>query len=78
MKDARVSKLLAVYDGPERVGEIEDRGRQRVEAFVGIGKRRRSLGTFKTRLDAMRVIPPSSMRKIRNASARPAAVAREG
>jgi len=55
-----VTELLAVYDGGERVGEIEDHGRRRVEVFVGVGKSRRSLGIFATRLDAMRAIPKNA------------------
>ena len=53
-----MSELLAVYDGDDRVGELDDRGSREVEAYVFIGEKRRSLGIFPNRIDAMRAIKP--------------------
>jgi hypothetical protein len=48
--------LLAVYDGAERVGELDDHGRRRVDAFAIVEAKRKHIGTFATRIEAMRAI----------------------
>jgi hypothetical protein len=47
---------IQVYDGQTLVGEIEDRGRRKVVAFRLEGARRTEVGTYATRLEAMRAV----------------------
>jgi hypothetical protein len=56
MKANRTVAPLQVYDGQTLLGEIEDHGRGRVIAFRLNGRRRIEVGTFPTRIDAMRVL----------------------
>jgi hypothetical protein len=50
------SSPLQVYNGQLLVGEIEDRGRGIVAAFKFDRKRRIEIGTYRTRIAAMRAI----------------------
>jgi hypothetical protein len=56
----KTSPVLQVYNGRLLVGEIEDRGRGIVAAFKFDRKRRIEIGTYPTRIAAMRAIamPP--------------------
>jgi hypothetical protein len=47
---------LQVYSGQELIGEIEDRGRSNVVAFRFEGAKRVRIGTFPTRIAAMRAL----------------------
>jgi hypothetical protein len=47
---------LMVYDGTEPLGEIEDRGRNDVRAWLGTGDDRVSLGVYPDRRTAMRSV----------------------
>jgi hypothetical protein len=53
---------LQVYDGQTLIGELEDRGRGVVAAFKFSRKRRIEIGTYPTRIAAMRAIstPPTT------------------
>jgi hypothetical protein len=50
------SPRLQVYDGQRLLGEIEDHGRGRVIAFRPDRRRRIKVGTFATRIAAMRAL----------------------
>ena len=63
MKANRNVAPLQVYDGQLLVGEIEDHGRGKVIAFRLDQRRRRiKVGTYPTRIAAMRVLasPPEA------------------
>jgi hypothetical protein len=47
---------LQVYDGQTLIGELEDSGRGVVAAFKFDRKRRIKIGTYPTRISAMRAI----------------------
>jgi hypothetical protein len=52
----RVTTPLSVYDGQQLIGEIEDRGRRTVIAYRFHQRRRMKVGTFPTRIEAMRAV----------------------
>jgi hypothetical protein len=54
---------LQIYSGQDCVGEIEIHGRRKVVAFRLKGARRIKVGTYATRLEAMRAVtmPSASM-----------------
>jgi hypothetical protein len=56
MKAKRNAAPLQVYDGQTLIGEIEDGGRGRVIAFRLDRRRRIEVGTFPTRIDAIRAL----------------------
>jgi hypothetical protein len=56
MKVNRNVAPLQVYDGQLLVGEIEDHGLGRVIAFRLDGRRRIEIGTFPTRIAALRAL----------------------
>jgi hypothetical protein len=47
---------MAVYDGTHQLGEIEDHLREGVRAYLGVGRERKSLGTYPDRKSAMRAV----------------------
>jgi hypothetical protein len=47
---------LAVYDGQRCIGKIEDRGYGRIVAYAITEHSRVKVGTFETRVEAMRAI----------------------
>jgi hypothetical protein len=50
------ANLMTDYDGPRALGEIEDRLREGVRAYLGIGRGRKPLGTYADRRSAMRAV----------------------
>ena len=58
VRPAQVTRL-AIYDGKVRIGEIEDRGRHGVAAFVVHDGRSVPVGLFKDRRAAMRAVTAS-------------------
>jgi hypothetical protein len=56
MNTNRNAAPLQVYNGQLLVGEIKDCGRGRVIAFRLNGRHRIEVGTFPTRIDAMRAL----------------------
>jgi hypothetical protein len=48
--------VLSVYDGRQRVGVLEDKGRRTVVAFLIGPKRRVKVGIFRTRTAAVRAL----------------------
>jgi hypothetical protein len=65
MKANRNVAPLQVYDGQLLVGEIEDHGLGRVIAFRLDGRRRIEIGTFPTRIAAMRALAKPTERRAR-------------
>jgi hypothetical protein len=53
---ADAEKRLAVYDGRDCVGEIEERGGGRIVAYAIEQQGRVEIGKFANRIDAMRAI----------------------
>jgi hypothetical protein len=47
---------MVVYDGTRALGEIEDHGRSDIQAWLGVGDERVSLGTVPDRKAAMRAV----------------------
>jgi hypothetical protein len=56
MKANRNRAPLQVYDGQRLLGEIEDHGRGTVIAFRLVRRRRIKVGTYPTRIAAMRAL----------------------
>jgi hypothetical protein len=56
MKANQNAAPLQVYDGQMLIGEIEDCGRGKVIAFRLDRRRRIEVGTFRTRIEAVRAL----------------------
>jgi hypothetical protein len=47
---------MAVYDGQDCIGEIEERGRSRIVAYAIDKRGRIEIGEFANRIEAMRAV----------------------
>jgi len=53
---ADTAKRMAVYDGQDCIGEIEERGRSRIVAYAIDKRGRIEIGEFANRIEAMRAV----------------------